>query len=197
MRLATGPSRRAKKPKPPPAYLPHDCAILTVDTARISGWAIYLGGRLFSYGEEDMLSERRGVAGIVARVLKYAEERGWSAVLVWEKPFAGTSQGQYVGAWKMAWIDGGGGKRRMLGVYPATWRARVLGTSRATRENARRAEMALARLIVGFVGGGDLGPDAAAAVCIGQWAIRAGEVAACLPKSTRKRRPKQASLVAE
>lgn len=180
MRLAS--TRKPRKARPAASYAPHDAAVLAIDTAQCSGWAIYLHGDLVSRGEIDMLtptglSEANDVCLLA---LSYSAP----GVLVFERPFRGTSQGGYIGAWRSAWVAAGGRKRAQIGVYPATWRARVLGSPCMTREAARAAEQ---RRALKETLGMPVGPDEAAAVCIGLWAIRAGEVGAVLPKRPLKR----------
>jgi hypothetical protein len=193
-------AKRAKKPKLPASVAPHECVVLAIDTAQRSGWAVYVCGELVSSGEVDVLDPSKstdecGVSGWDAdrvclhALWEVAFSLDWDApyseaVLVFERPFRGTTQGQWIGAWKAAWARLGGHKRRMVGVYPSSWRARVLGPgwSRALRDDVRRAERSLAQSIAGRY----VGPDEATAVLIGRWGVRAGETAAVLPKRRRK-----------
>lgn len=193
---------KPKKPKMPPSPTPHTAVVLAVDTAQRSGWAVYVCGELASSGEIDMLEPCRskdmhGLSGWNAdRVCLHAlweaaSGRDWvapyaEAVLVYERPFRGTTQGQWIGAWKQAWTAEGGHKRRMLGVYPATWRARVLdrGASRAPRDVVRSMEMRKAEAAAKH----RVGPDEATAILIGRWASYAGEVGAVLPKRTARKK---------
>jgi hypothetical protein len=144
---------------------------------------------MLSFGEVDMLHPERsadgsGVSGWDAdRVCLHAiTETGFNRpdyeelprVLVYERPFRGTNQGQWVGAWKAAWVREGGTERRVVGVYPSSWRARVLGKGAASapREQVRAMETLMARKLADRA----VGPDEAAAICIGEWAARAGEL---------------------
>ena len=187
---------KRKKPKLPASYEPHECIVLAVDTAETSGWAVYAAGELVNWGEVDMMRPERsrdrwGVSGWDAnRVCMHAlvetgHDTGWPVVMVFERPFRGTTQGQWIGAWKLAFLHNGGHKNRIIGVYPASWRARVLRAANAPREQARKSEMDRARQESSSTHW--IGPDAAAAICIGLWAVRSGDVAAKLPKKrTRK-----------
>lgn len=174
--------KRTKKPKPPPSVTPHECVVLAVDTAERSGWALYVRGNLEMFGEVDMLNVCRDYIppwmSPCADARIYAESEGLPAVLVYERPFRGTTQGQWIGAWKAAWKMEGPARAKNVGVYPATWRARVLGSGSLERSDARKREALIAAKLADEI----VRPDEAAAICIGQWAIRCGEVAAKLPK---------------
>lgn len=202
MRLAYGGPKRVKRAKPAPSYLPHECVCLVVDTAQTSGFAVTAGGKVVGHGEVDMLAARlpdqdSPCEGACAAALELARLNGLPAVLVFERPFRGTSQGAWIGAWRAAWLSAGGRKRAQLGVYPSVWRARALGNGSLPRELARAAEMRVARALVPDR---ELGGDEAAALAMSQWAIRSGEVGAVLPKrkapspKTKSPRPVQKSL---
>ncbi len=172
--------RAKRKPKLAPSFTPHDCAILAVDPGETSGWAIYNRGVLHECGECDVFSEAP------SRVIDYLKTFPAPHLVVVERPFMvrfGTQVA--VGAGDVIWrraAERAGLRNRITRVYPATWRARVTGKSSAKREEARAAEQARAERETGM----SCGPDEAAAVCIGLWAIRAGEVAAKLPKRRAK-----------
>lgn len=175
--------RKVKRPAVPW----FDAVILSVDTAQVSGWCSMQHGRVLGSGEFDVLKYTASPQDLCKRVLTYAEDRSLPCVLVYERPFRGTAQGQYVGLWKSAWVASGGHKARMVGVYPATHRARVLGGKYASakRDVVKAAEMQLAAAVTGkYV----VGPDESAAVCIALWASHAGEVADKLPKRAAKRK---------
>lgn len=176
----------ARKKKPRRAPVPwFDAVILAIDTAQVSGWCSMQLGRVLGSGEFDVLAHPTSPADLCKRVLEYAGDRSLPCVLVYERPFRGTSQGQYVGLWKAAWVASGGRKQAMVGVYPATHRSRVLGGryASAKREVVKHAEMQMA---TGVTGKHEVGPDEAAAVCIALWAAHAGEVVDRLPKRRKK-----------
>jgi hypothetical protein len=202
-----GAMKRARKPKLPPSVTPHQAVVLCVDTAERSGWALYIDGTLRGFGEVDMLRpefsrDLWGVSGWnAARVCMHAlwecSRQLADVVLVFERPFRGTTQGQWIGAWKAAFVAQGGRKAAMVGCYPATWRARALGSPNQKRDEARETEQQLATQVIrrdmpklAGIRAEDVraASDAAAAIAIGQWAIRAGEVGAKLPKR-RKLKP--------
>lgn len=197
---------RTKRVRLAPSYEPLNCIVLAVDTAERSGWALYVRGKLVNWGEVDMLrpersSDRCGPSGWDAdRVCLHAlveccHDNPLPVVLVFERPFRGNFQGQYVGSWKAAFMREGGSKGRMLGVLTSTWRARVTGQARANRDTARDGEQRRAKREIASLDGSDwtkveVGGDAAAAIGIGLWAIRAGEVAKLLPKPRKPKAPK-------
>jgi len=178
----------AKRRRQPPAPEPYRAAILAVDTAEVSGWALWQCGELVGWGEIAMMDPRANPSALkqCCEVVEGAAALGIDAVLVYEQPFRGTNQGQWRGNWKAAWGVAGGSSRRVVGVYPATWRARVLGRGMhaARREVVRPVERAVATAIAG-ARPGDIGPDAAPAICIGAWAVRAPQVGAKLPKRAK------------
>lgn len=209
-RRSTTPGAKPKRPKVrlAPSYTPHECVLLTVDTAEHSGWSIRVRGELVNWGEVDMLdpsksSDRSGEGSgwDADRVCLHALEEcafgnDLPVVLVYELPFGGTRQGQYIGAWKRSFIGAGGAKARMHGVYPSTWRARVTGLAVAERVIARRGDNARAQREIARSPSGagqdwatiQVGGDAASAICMSVWAMYAGEVAKRLPKPRAPRR---------
>lgn len=170
------------KRRAPPSHVPHECVVLAVDTAQVSGWCLNVQGIYVGSSEFDLLKHPSLLEEVCRNALELGRANHLPVVLVYERPFMGTAQGQYIGAWKTAWSAVGGVKTRTVGVYPATWRARVLGMARAARETARRAEQQLAARIAGR----PVLPDEAPAVCIARWGSHAGEVLAKLPASARK-----------
>lgn len=159
-----------------------DATILAVDTAQVSGWAIWDDGDLVRHGQFDLLSADASdaTAYVCDEALSIARDVRCPAVLVYERPFRGRGQGIYQGNWRSAWVQAGGVKTRTLGVLPATWRRGMkLGRRRADiRHNEAMRAQALA--------GCPVGPDAAAAILIGLWASGAPEVDRKLPKSRQR-----------
>jgi hypothetical protein len=84
----------------------------------------------------------------------------------------------------------------VMRVDTGTWRARVIGGSRArSTVEWKRAAQCRARALFGV----ELAPDAAEAACIALWAERAGEVGLHLPAATLRTalaRPEDAELLA-
>jgi hypothetical protein len=163
--------------------LPYACVILAIDTARRSGWSVWVKGQLLRWGETDVLIDRH-VGQICEGALAHGLVDGLPVFLVLEKPFAGVDQGQYRGNWKAAFLEAGGTLRRVVQVAPATWRARVLGggASRAKRDYVRKLEADVARWWTKTM---TIGPDEAAAICIGAWARLCGEIGKRMPKKRK------------
>lgn len=181
----------------PPSFAPWPAAVLAVDTARTSGWSVLVRGALRAAGEVAAFDLGR-VTDVCRVALGTAPEL--PVVLVLERAFAHHRMGRGASAatvggiaaatemWRQAWASAGGVRRRVVRVYPATWRAAVLGPGMgsARREAAREAEQRVAQAFAERAGLEAPGPDAAAAICIGLWAARSGEVGAVLPARTRE-----------
>lgn len=184
MKLAT--TKRPKKPKPEPSYTPWPCSILAVDPGERSGWALYDRGKPVSSGELDLFTDEP--KAVMAALLAMPAPH----VVVIERPFMvrfGTQVA--VGAGDLFWrrlAERNGLTRRIVRVYPATWRSKTTRMHAAKRDAARAVEQRQAAALVGR----ECGPDESAALLIGTWAIRAGEVGKVLPK----RAPKVSKLAA-
>lgn len=177
------PVTKRKKPRPrlAPSYLPHACVLLAVDCARMSGWCIMLDGAYHSSGQVDCMRNHLAAAEITAQVVQLAHEQRRKCVLVFERPFRGTTQGGFSGHWRSAWRASGG--RLGRGVYPASWRARILGSGSLKRDAAQEREMRVASIVAPVIG-----QDEAASVCIALWGVRAGEIGKLLqPAKPRKK----------
>lgn len=179
-----------KRPRLPPATVPHDCVILAVDTASNSGWSVWQGGGFYASGETRVMnhSELVAVVKIAMGVATDANLTDKHVVLVLERPFAGNawtqqSLGAARHAWLSAWCEYHGTKvpHRVVRVYPATWRSRLFRTTKHTLQ----MEHDLGQAMIGA--SRVVGADEAAAICIGKWATLAGEVAAVLPKTRKKK----------
>lgn len=181
----------------------HDIVTLAIDTARKSGWAITVRGKLVEFGECDVYSGEP--MRVAALALKYAADAGLECVLVCEKPFkftarsmgnagSGTGMGAAFGAWMGAWCAAGGVKSRWRKVLPAVWRSRVLGKGwgSAKREVVQVEEQRVAQALV-YPMPAEVGAESAPAILIGQWAARAPEIIKALPKSMQ---PKPAQVAA-
>lgn len=177
------------------SLVPHSCVVLAVDCAQSSGWSIWRSGEPEAHGHVDMLASPEAGRTPCEHAVSLAHSCGMPAVLVFERPFRGTSQGAWIGAWKQRWVAAGGVKSRMMGVWPSTWRSRVLGRGwgSARRETARAREQAFALELASphahKFGRPELAqhPDVAPAICIAKWAMHAGEVLAKLPARKARR----------
>lgn len=199
---------RARKPKPPPSMKPWPCVILAVDTATNSGWSVWRDGSLLKSGEQrvDDALAYIDVAHICRDALSYCPEGTGNGlgVLVLERPWGGgwkATAGLAIAAkmWRDGWEAAGGSARRVVRVYPATWRSAVLGKARRgkhdTEDAIRQAESTVAVALKANAGIGHrvangtfaaVYADEAAAICIGKWATHAGEVGKVLPAKIRK-----------
>lgn len=196
--LITG--KRARKPKRiklAPSLTPHACSILAVDPGENSGWALQSYGELIDFDECDAFGD--GPEHAIERLL--CQPGPW--VLVVERPFRVKHQTQTgIGTADTIWRKRGErlgfGKRvarRIVRVYPSSWRAIALGKGwgNAEREKARAEEQRLAaELVLTTELRHELGDDAAPAVLIAcKWAAYAGEVLAKLPKVKPPKPPKE------
>lgn len=173
-----------------PQWVAWRAVVLAVDTAKRSGWAVRVGAKLYASGECDTRDE----AELDAIVRDAVFEHGMGVslpVLVLERAWGTrTNTLLALGAarerWEAAWRRVGMPASRIVHVYPARWRARVLGggAHAMPREQVRPLELAAARNEVGP--GVDVGPDEAAAILISKWAAWAPEVGKCLPKVVRE-----------
>lgn len=167
----------------PDAVRPWRVVLLAVDTARRSGWARFQSGLYQASGELDVVADSHSVNLIVRTAVEHAAALRLPAVLVYELPYGGARQGGHRGTWTHAWYLAGGVKTRTVGVYPAQWRARILGHGMhaARREIVRPAEQRLAAQYVGR----SVGPDEAPAILLGRYGSRAGAVGAKLTPKQR------------
>lgn len=192
--------KRRPRPKPPPSITPHRCVVVAVDPGERCGWSIWIVGRLAAFGELQGYDydAARAVIDRAHRNADLPTEPPLPVVLVIERPFAANlttaaGMGAARGVWLAAWQGAAGAQKRVVLVYPATWRAKVLprGCASMRRELVQPIEQQCARqLVAGAIGSAvcnveslaDVGPDSAPAVLIGQWASKAGEVAKRLPR---------------
>jgi hypothetical protein len=185
--------KRAPKPKPPTSHYAHRAVILAIDTAKQSGWAIFTPGQYAESGEAN-IEDRVELERITARAMKIALACDMPCILVLEKPWRSGFASTYTGlgaarfAWMQAWKAAGFTERRVVRVHPQTWRSKVLGRSRRNESEPKDAIAILEQRYAKATAGRDVGPDEAAAIGLGVYATRAGEVVAKLPKSAAGRR---------
>lgn len=184
MTAAKAPPSKAKRnrPKLPPELVPHAAAVLAIDPGEVSGWAIWQRGQLVRAGAiEDVFGPL-----VVELVQHFATRYQGPHVAVVERPFrvrfaSQTSIGAADAIWRRRLEEA---RIRFVRVYPSSWRSRVLGKGwgNASRDLARAKEQEVACAIAGVA---SIHPDAAPAVCMGQWGSFAGETLAVLPKRVR------------
>ena len=197
-RIASKPLGRPKKLRPPPEPLPWRVAVLAVDTATNSGWSIWRDGVLLQMGEVH--KDRRDELILLCQTVQQLDR---PAVLVTESAagfvFGGRSASTLLGlgaaqqAWTEAWAAAEGQKSRHVHVQQTRWRGQLwggrikstLGRGKTMTDFGRDwALIQLKRFGVAYADA-TLGIDACTAVCIGSWAVRAGEVGTCLPFKLR------------
>src|SRR3954471_7074082 len=147
---------RAKRRAAAASAIPHECVVLAVDTAELSGWCVITGKDEFlAFGEADTL-DGHALRYIVRWAASHAERRGLPLVLVLEAAWGGPAWvliglGAARERWHAAARDEGFPKSRIVAVQPSEWRARVLGKRWATarREVVRPHEQAIAAATVG------------------------------------------------
>lgn len=160
-------------------------ALLCVDAASTSGWALYLAGRLHAYGEVDVENpgQRRRVC---TDAHTSAHVRELPLVLALEVPWGGflsaaLSLTAAASLWRDTWATLGLRRERVIELTAAQWRKPLFGRQALPRRAARELEAQLALQIACTDGcyrpRHAPGPDAAAAICIGQPLIRASLLA--------------------
>jgi len=179
--------KRSKKPKPARVLIAVDAIILAVDPGKSSGWALYDRGMLQAFGQCDPYSDEP------RKLLEEAARMGERAVLVIERPVhrrfgSGGYDTTNVGAADTVWREHAkrcGYAKRIVRVYPASWRAKVLGAPwhMAKRKLVREHEQQVVRSMLAKDWAAVPGDDACPAILIGQWAAHAGEVAKVLPRA--------------
>jgi len=185
-RLKRKPRAPSKRPQvTSPAFRPWRCVVLAVDPGESSGWAIYAHGKLCTFGTVDVFDHVEVARIVRAAVVTMAELAGGvdgplPAVLVLERPWSARMFGASRPLWRKAWERAGMSERRIVRVYPQSWRAALLGLSRGTKQKGiRDAEQRRARAIAGV--STPIQHDAAAALCIGAWSVRAAAVGNVIP----------------
>lgn len=163
--------------------------IMTIDAAKRSGVAIYVNGRLHHYCEVQAL-EGPARRRVVQDACTIAEVRGLPLACVIEVPWRGghisaeLALTAVVALWRDTWRGAGRSSESLLEYTANEWRRALFGVSGMPRAEVRRLEAALAAQAalrdMPNARHYTIGPDAAAAICIGQVAIRSGAVAAAL-----------------
>lgn len=162
---------------------PHSCVVLAVDSAERSGWSLWSCGVRINSGEVHAF-DADAVDGVCRAALKYSYEE-LPKVLVLERPFGGTLRvvdglGMRRGAWVSAWLRLGNAKRRIVSVYPATWRA-PFGIKGKVDERMQSPLLEAHGVNLHRVAG----PDEFEALFIGLWGLRSPKVGAVIPKKYR------------
>lgn len=181
---ARGPARSA------PTATPLAAVLVAIDSAKRSGYATYIAGRLWDYGEVNARHDAER-ARVFTDAIGAAYMRGLPVGVVLEVPWGGyqtaaLSLHATACDWRRSWVGTGQPGDRMLERTVGQWRRELFGGRTLAREQARRLEAVLADQVVARELGARrclkpaIGPDAAAAICIGQTIVRAGELRAVL-----------------
>lgn len=175
-----------------PTAGPMPAVIMTIDAAKRSGVAVYVRGKLYHYCEVQALEgpARRRVVHDAATI---AMVRGLPLACVIEVPFGGHASAALaltavVALWRDTWRSQGQRAEHMLEFTANEWRRALFGVAGMPRADVRRREAMLAKATatsdMPTVRHYTIGPDAAAAICMGQVVIRSGTVAAALGLSS-------------
>lgn len=171
-----------------PTRQPLRAALLTIDAARKSGCALYVAGALRSYDEVDAESPTARDR-IVREAVTAAEVRGMPLGLVIETPWGGHQSAALaltatVRLWRDSWRRAGQSDAQLIEVTVGEWRRALFGRRALSRTAARELEAQVAhtaaRRDLPRVRHYTIGPDACAAICIGQVMARSSGVQAVL-----------------
>lgn len=171
-----------------PAPKPWQAAVLGVDTARISGWSIYVIGRLIASGELDTLDEAT-IDQVVRNAIERADEAKVPLVMVLESAYGGSVDvisglGVARERWLRPWRLNDQSPARVVRIQPGQWRGPVLGAYWVSqpRELVRPHEQLTAKALAGH----DVGADEAPAILIGKWGSHSARVGHAIGKRAAK-----------
>ena len=179
-----------------PLGAPMRACVLCIDAATTSGLALYVCGQLHHYAElkaHDGPARRRALRDAAT----VAEVRGLPLACVLEVPFGGRAQAALsltaiCALWRDSWQQLGMRSDCMFEFTASEWRRELFGVAGMPRAEVRRLELnvaqATARRDMPQRKHYALGGDEAAAICIGQVAIRSGAIASALGLSVNTHR---------
>ena len=159
-------------------------AVLNLDAARTTGAALYLRGVLRGFDEVDA-RDPRARALLVRDAVNAAAVRELPLAIVCETPWGGhvsaaLSLTATVALWRDTWLAMHGDPYRFIELQVGEWRRALFGKRSLSREQARIAEGLTARAQIRaecpVLLRETLGPDAAAAVCMGAVTRRSSTV---------------------
>lgn len=176
---------REKKPPLPRLDTIIQCILLTLDTANTTGWCIRACGAIIDHGEHKLYTDdgMQKTKMVCYKLEQLEHTTGMSIVVVSERSWGGVlglGRTTAFGYWLHALRGIGIPMKRIIEVYPSTWRAVALphGMANAKRDVVRPVEMQTALSMV--APGAQIGSDEAPAICMGVWGEKAGEVANAL-----------------
>jgi len=170
----------------PPTRTPLDAVLVAIDSAKRSGYATYIAGRLWDYGEVNARLDAER-ARVFSDAIGAAYMRGLPVAALLEVPWGGYQSAALslhatARDWRRSWFVTGQPDEHLVERTVGQWRRQLFGGRTLPREQARRLEAAYAEQVIARDLGARrflkpaAGPDAAAAVCIGQTILRAGEL---------------------
>jgi len=194
----TAAPRKARRRRPPigihrkrgpapqyPTSRPLAAVLVALDSAKRTGYATYVLGRLWDYGEVNarVPAER---SRVFADAIQAAYLRQVPVGVVLEVPWGGYVQVALslhatALAWRESWLATGFRLEQFVERTAGEWR-RAFGWSGLPRAQVRMYEAALAEQVIARDLGArrfsrpDPGPDACAAISIGQTIVRAREL---------------------
>ena len=164
----------------PPSPKAWPCVVLAIDSAQVSGWALFVSGELITAGvckvDHDAVVSIAQAQATAHKLPLIVVAETWSPGFKSHKTVLG--MGAAWGIWTSALTRAKHPKRRIVKVLPATWRSAVLHRGRRGRDLWKAAAQSYVKQRYHV----ELSDDAAEAVCIGVWGMHAGEVGALIPK---------------
>lgn len=188
--------RRRQPPPLPPLSSPLNAVITSLDSAKCTGWAIYVRGTLHAYGECNARDSEARMR-VLAAAVRLGTALAIPCALHIEIPYGGytstvLSLTETATLWRETWRTLGLARDRCIERTAGEWRRLLWGASNMPRAQARALEAHVSRAVVSRDMAGaataPIGPDAAAAICIGQTIVRAREMLAVLGCGVVKQR---------
>ena len=172
-----------------PEPKPLEAAVLALDAAKCTGAALYLRGKLAGY-DEVQARESSARRALLREAMHAAEVRALPLVLVVEAPFGGYASAALsltatVALWRDSWLALSQPKTHFIEIQVGQWRSKLFGRRALSRTQARAWEqrVAMSQVLRDFgerVQPKPIGPDAAAAICMGIVATRSSGIRAAI-----------------
>lgn len=172
----------------PPTPGPLAAVLLALDAATTTGAALYVRGRLVWYAELDARDPCARYR-VLESLQTMGAVHGLPVAIVCEQPFGGhlsaaIALAGIVTLWRDTWRQLAGSPGAFLEHTASTWRHALFGSRSLSRALARQLESRVAqqRAARDMPGAHHyrIGPDAAAAICIGQVMTRSSTLAAAI-----------------
>lgn len=166
-----------------------DAAVLTLDAAKTTGAALYIRGKLVGY-DEVQARDPQARKALVREAMHAAEVRCIPLALVIEAPFGGFASAALaltatVALWRDTWAELHQKREHFLEIQVGQWRSKLFGRRALSRQQARAWELRVAsgQVLRDYgerVQPKPIGPDAAAAICMGIVAARSSGIRAAI-----------------